>query len=770
MNLPISMDPSDYGTVLTSQVIDTITRYIVQNTNKVYQIDISLDGLTNYVSVLGGADLKWIDTKLSEGFKREISKSTIYFVDGIIILRKQQLSAKPFRKTIVDKNITNNFITMDIETIVKNNSITPYLICAFNGSKYITSYANILLDQKELFSRFINELLIMNNTNKLIVYAHNLSGFDGIFLLKHLFSFGKVEPLLFNGRLISIKVKINLVGHTDKTIEFKDSFLLLPLSLRVLCKAFNVVIPKGHFPFKLANIFYTGILPAFEYWTGLDLNTYNNLLSSAEDAKNLNKTWSFKDEAIKYCKLDCKCLHEILTTFNLLIFKEFKIDIHKVLTLPANAMKIFKSNFMKENTIYQLLGKIDETIRESYTGGAVDVYKPHNKISEIYSRVKVYKKLFYYDVNSLYPTVMANQLMPIGKPTFFDGDITKIESNPFGFFYCKITSPVNLNHPILQRRIKTGEGIRTIAGNGSWTGWIFSEEMENAIKLGYTFEIIKGYLFEKGDLFSDYVNKMYNLRKQYQKGHAMNLIAKLLLNSLYGKFGMKTEISRVDIFNLENELEKESLELMMDTYGETIHDYIKIDNMIIIVRETIADIKFDEGQDMYLPKLWGGLDINIAIASAITSYARNAMSFFKNNSNFNLYYSDTDSIVIDNELPIDMIGTELGQLKLEHKIKRAVFLAPKVYGLVDTDGSKTLKIKGIGHQLASELSLLDLEHLLVENSSRNFTQEKWYKKILEGEITIKDLVYNLKVTSNKRAPIYINGIYSDTKPYNYNDL
>jgi hypothetical protein len=69
---------------------------------------------------------------------------------------------------------------------------------------------------------------------------------------------------------------------------------------------------------------------------------------------------------------------------------------------------------------------------------------------------------------------MANIEMPIGIPTAFDGDIRKVEPGAFGFFLCKITSPDNLLHPILQRRIKTVDGIRTIAGLGSREGWISS--------------------------------------------------------------------------------------------------------------------------------------------------------------------------------------------------------------------------------------------------------------------------------------------------------
>ena len=95
----------------------------------------------------------------------------------------------------------------------------------------------------------------------------------------------------------------------------------------------------------------------------------------------------------------------------------------------------------------------------------------------------------------------------------------------------------------------TSEGIRTIAGLGSWHGWIFSKEMDNAVKYGYQFEILKGYQFKKTNIFSEYINKMYELRLQYLKGDAMNLTAKLLMNSLYGKFGMKSETTKIEILD-----------------------------------------------------------------------------------------------------------------------------------------------------------------------------------------------------------------------------
>ena len=62
------------------------------------------------------------------------------------------------------------------------------------------------------------------------------------------------------------------------------------------------------------------------------------------------------------------------------------------------------------------------------------------------------------------------------------------------------------------------------------------------------------------------------------------------------------------------------------------------------------------------------------------------MSFLKNNPKFKLYYSDTDSVFINQPLLDHLIGSGLGQFKLENIINKAIFLAPKVYALVTEDG------------------------------------------------------------------------------------
>jgi len=776
MVLPISMNPHDYGKVILSNIIHegiTFERFIVVNANKTYQIDVIEGGLINRVTILGNIELTWTDTKISgtDIFKREIKKSTIYFMDGEIVLRKQMLPAKPFRRLQPDKSVITNFYTMDIETINKDSKKVPYLITSYNGSDYITSYSNESLDQKSLFTNFFNQLLESLPVGKTLIYAHNLSGFDGIFILRYLLDYGQVQPLLFNNKLMSIKLTI---GSKDnkKVIVFKDSYLLLPLSLRKLCAAFNVSIPKGYFPFLLNDILYKGILPKLEYWTNITIKDYELIIK--EWGGVAGKVWSFRDEAIKYCKLDCKTLHEIITCFNKLIFDHFNVDSHQALTLPALSLRIYKTHFMPKNTIYQLLNKAEINIRDSYTGGAVDVYIPHNGIYTFFNLVKgLFKTLYYYDVNGLYPYVMLEFDMPVGKPVAFLlklGNIRAIDPKAYGFFYCKITSPDYLEYPILQRRIKTSSGTRTIAGLGTWTGWIFSTEMDrlrHAMKFGYNFEIIKGYEFEKGNIFKDYVNKMYDLRLQYDKGTAMNLIAKLLMNSLYGKFGMRLESTIVEMFDTSNALENELLNEMLDTYGMSVQDFIKIDNKLLTVRNTVVNSVYynDDDGDTY-----HGSDVNIAIASAVTAGGRMWMSLLKNNPNVNLYYSDTDSGVVDQPLDEALVGPLLGQFKLEHILSRAVFLAPKVYGFITTavtPGNEIIKIKGVKNELLKDIHIQDLENLLFLDSSRVLSQEKWIKNYQNGNITFKDVAYTLKITSNKRTPIYNNNVFSNTEPLNY---
>jgi DNA polymerase elongation subunit (family B) len=116
-------------------------------------------------------------------------------------------------------------------------------------------------------------------------------------------------------------------------------------------------------------------------------------------------------------------------------------------------------------------------------------------------------------------------------------------------------------------------------------------------------------------------------------------------------------------------------------------------------------------------------NVSIPIASAITAYARIHMSQFKNNPDFKLFYSDTDSIYIDKPLSNDLVSsTILGKMKLEYIIKKAIFLTPKVYFLLTEDNKIIYKVKGLSHDI--ELTMKDFENLLIKNTFIKKTQTK----------------------------------------------
>jgi hypothetical protein len=116
-------------------------------------------------------------------------------------------------------------------------------------------------------------------------------------------------------------------------------------------------------------------------------------------------------------------------------------------------------------------------------------------------------------------------------------------------------------------------------------------------------------------------------------------------------------------------------------------------------------------------------NVNVAIALAITAYARIHMSQFKNNPHFKLYYSDTDSIYIDRPLPTHLVNSNvLGLMKLECVLTDAIFLAPKVYYLETTDEKIIYKVKGLKHII--ELTKIDFEKLLFKQSSLLKFQKK----------------------------------------------
>src|ERR1044072_7523910 len=93
------------------------------------------------------------------------------------------------------------------------------------------------------------------------------------------------------------------------------------------------------------------------------------------------------------------------------------------------------------------------------------------------------------------------------------------------------------------------------------------------------------------------------------------------------------------------------------------------------------------------------METNVPIAAAVTAYSRmiiNDLKLQAMSQGLEVYYSDTDSLVVNGPLPADLIDeAELGKMKVEHRIEEGYFVAPKIYWLKDADtGAEVVKCKG----------------------------------------------------------------------------
>jgi hypothetical protein len=294
------------------------------------------------------------------------------------------------------------------------------------------------LPRTEIIDNGTEFYFIKNNNNTITVLNNNPSDLGTAFILD---SNTGICQYQINTTPLFRMTLANQARQSSIIFNSPDDSFAVPTDpvfkkLNELSESFKVSNPKDIFPILFNDINYKGSVPNIEYFKGITLLEYNNYKNEFID-----KIWDFKNLSIDYCILFCISLYQILSKFQSLIFKTYSLNINNYPTLPSLAFAIFRTHYLKKDSIHQISGDIDRDIRSGYTGGSTDMYIPKPPIG-----VKIHA----YDVNSLYLFVMLNNLYPVGSPTYFEGNILKNNPNVFGFFYCKIVTPDNLKQPILQ--------------------------------------------------------------------------------------------------------------------------------------------------------------------------------------------------------------------------------------------------------------------------------------------------------------------------------
>ena len=216
---------------------------------------------------------------------------------------------------------------------------------------------------------------------------------------------------------------------------------------------------------------------------------------------------------------------------------------------------------------------------------------------------------------------------------------------------------------------------KLIFPKGKFKGWYTHIELRTAIKHGYT--ILKVYETISYSLmfspYSKYINILYDKRlKAKKKGDSSQLIYKLLMNSLYGKFGERKHQKTVH-FDLLNMNKEETLKFQDN----------KIDTTITINEDGKGYYTIDEEctSNHVFPIL----------PVYVTAYAR--IKLWEVARLVDPYYMDTDSIITKSELKH---GKGLGELDLEHNIDKGIFIKPKMYFFLDGK-EEIVKLKGVPH-------------------------------------------------------------------------
>lgn len=561
-----------------------------------------------------------------------------------------------------------SFIVADTETILIDDKQVPYAVgllvvnpnielssyTVYDIEKYYSEdYPDIVFKtfeerkDKMLYDFFERLVVLSQNQSINTVYFHNLSKFDGIMLLKHISNRHEYnfKPLIRNLTLYEIAI----YRGKKLLLRLRDSLHLLPGSLeglaKTLCPELGV---KGK-------------------------------ISIQYDELKVKDLLTLRDELLNYMMQDILLLGGVMKKAQEIYWKEYNVDIVKKITISSLAFTIFRTHFYNQNEwpIYIPNRNEDTFIRRGYYGGHADTYIPYGE------------NLYYYDVNSLYPFIMKTFPMPGGKPIWHGKLAYQDLDNMYGFFEAYVITPPNIKRPFLPHR---DDKNTLIFPTGKFVGVYYSEELKYARTLGYKIIPLSGYLYQNVNStpFGTFISSLFEKRKEAKKIGAKSLdyMHKITMNSLYGRFGINPKSTKTEI------CDEQRYNYLIKTKDFTIAEKLNDKKYIINYWTNTEDLS---DTDWSPPRISA-----IQLSAAITAGARIYM--YPYISRDDCYYTDTDSVVLGNPLPEGMISSsELGKFKLEHNVKKGIFLAPKSYCIKTQDGDKVIiKHKGLAKALVDE--------------------------------------------------------------------
>ena len=182
--------------------------------------------------------------------------------------------------------------------------------------------------------------------------AHNFQGYDGYFIQQYLHENGVIPDVIMCGaKILSMYVPM-------LKIKFIDSLSFIPMRLADFPKTFGLTeLVKGYFPHlfnKRENRDYVGPLPPSPYYypDGMSFPDREKFMEWHSKLRADNYVFNFQEEILTYCRSDVDIVCHCCLEFRELFRDITNIDLfEKCLTIASACNLVFRTNFLKENTI-----------------------------------------------------------------------------------------------------------------------------------------------------------------------------------------------------------------------------------------------------------------------------------------------------------------------------------------------------------------------------------------------------------------------------------
>ena len=580
--------------------------------------------------------------------------------------------------------------TADFETNVSEDDarVWAYAICEIGKPD------NIIIGND--IEDFIN--WCANYKQNYTLYFHNLK-FDSEYIISYLLNNGyevikdKKEKrdktfstvITDMGQFYALEIYFKVGKTKVNKVTIYDSLKLINKSVEQIAIDFNLPINK-------LNLDYKRIRP---------------------------KGYELQDYEKRYIK------HDVLI-MALALESLFKEGLTKM-TIGSNALSNYRKNTKYFMSYFpELPMAIDSDIRQSYKGGFTylnDIYKD-----------KIINNIMVLDVNSLYPSVMVAEEMPIGQPLPFKGEYKPDKFYPL--YVQELSCSFELKENMIPTiQIKNSLAFLPNEYIKSSNGEIITLTLTNIdLEMFFrhydvkVYEYHGGWKFQKAKgIFSEYINHWTNQKINAKKegNKCLYAISKLMLNSLYGKFGTNPIIR--------------SKYPYLDEEG--------------IVR--YGCYPAEEKKPVYIP-----------VASFITAYARKKTietsqaikTYTLENYGEDYYiYSDTDSIHMkllpEEEIKkfVEVDKYELGKWDIEHDdIAVGKFIRQKCYIEIDNGGNKNVTVAGLPKHLAKYVTLENFKEGFSILKSEEDKEHKLTYKHVRGGVLLVDTDFSIKYNKSRR--------------------